>query len=126
MSTVLKYQPSAGGDPVAMAFNPLRLSSVPTSEGIRGTTLRGVRFYTRRGTRRVYTVVISADELSDASRLAFLEAFWSDGVRWWITPEGGAEAELIVAEGGELPREDIDGIVHLPEITMTLEEKYAG
>ena len=96
-----------------------------------GETLRGRITDKLKSRRRVWDIIISADELTDSAKLSFLANWWNSGLRHYInllSPE--AETPVtgwieVVIPGDVIPLEFLEGEV-LPEFTITLEEEDGG
>ena len=108
-------------------FNPIDKRNRPETDRETVRSLRGIDTAFTLSNRRQITLTISADELEGGR--GFIEAFWGEGVQWWYNPDGTFEVPEtgwieVTIPGGLIPFEYIDDIEELPEITLTLTERF--
>jgi hypothetical protein len=125
----LKYQnpPSAT---VARQFHELSLYERDEVTRETGRTLRHREYEHLMSKRLSQLVSIGADELADTDAYAFLRAWWTAKVRWYVVDDVTVEPDAgdfipCRVEGGISPVEFVEGVTGLPSYTLTLIEKEA-
>lgn len=108
-----------------MQFEGISFLPGKTVTRINFESLRGNLGSHRKSKRRTWSCVISADET--ATHAAFLEDFWEaelQQISLLESPTASTDSDgiNIVTDGGSLPLEYIDGLVHLKEYSFTLQE----
>lgn len=124
-----KYQNPPGAT-VARQFQTL--STYERDEVTReaGRTLRHQEYEHLMSKRLTQLVAIGADELADTDAYAFMRAWWTAKVRWYVIDNVAVEPDAgdfvpCRVEGGLSPVEFVEGVAGLPSYTLTLIEKEA-
>jgi len=125
MSFWLRHKANGAGTWTQQQFEGLSFYERKETARVNGETLRGNLYSHRKSKRRVFDVVISADET--AAHAAFLQAFWEADllqVSLLATPSASTDNDgiFVITEGGREPVEFIDGLYDLKEYTLNLRE----
>ena len=125
MSFWLRYKTATGSTWTQMQFEGISILETIDVARINTETLRTNLVSHRKGSRRVWNIIISADETATAG--SFLRLFWNadmQQISFAAAPVATVEGDgiLVATDGGAEPLEYIDGLVHLKEYTFTLRE----
>jgi hypothetical protein len=122
----LRYKTGAVTE--SMRLRVTRETSEPETTRIEQTGLRGIEYSHLTAKRRVWSIVISADELIYVSKWDFINSFWT-AARWWIAedestdvPVDAAFVEVVIPQG-KLPVEYLNNHEQLRQVAFDVRQK---
>ena len=102
----------------ARSFNELDWESHIQRDVITGTTLRGYKYETQTHGRRVYNIIISADEIATQTDVDFFESFFT-GTGRQISFDGTNYIDVMI-DATDYPVSYVENIKTLHEVSLTL------
>jgi hypothetical protein len=116
------------------SFNALEFSDNVMVKRLSGSTLRGTDYAHKLYDKLTYKLIISADELHDATSATWIRTFFkahawkistwaTQGTRWTVGTDTTIADVIVNAE--TIPYEFLEGHKLLPEVTFELIDKYA-
>lgn len=109
----------------SLELNSIICDDNDVTERKTGRMLNGVAYSHLNAAWREWEIVISADELCDSTKLAFIRAFWKSGANKQLKIGSGSWIDVVI-EGGAAPKENIEGNKYLPEYKLRLIERNGG
>lgn len=107
----------------SQTFTALKIEDYITAERELTKSLRGVNIVNHSFKRTEWDVVISADQLTDSTKLAFIKSFfqahrWKFSLDDWTT-----EKEVVIEENERIPFELLEENKNLKEIRLKFIQK---
>ena len=101
----------------------LKFKKNENTKHISGRDLREVEYRHLLSKRNIYELIISADELIDSTKFAFIVAFHKADT-WKFSEDNWTSEKEVVIDDGDLPVEFIENCKYLPQITYKFTQKY--
>jgi hypothetical protein len=107
----------------SQSFNELKFIETPVSEHNSGRTLSGIDYKHNKSNRSEWELVISANELTDSTKLAFLKNFHFASAWKFSLVSNWATETVVTIEDGQQGIDYIENCKYLPEISIKLVQK---
>jgi hypothetical protein len=118
----LRYK-NGSSTAVTEEFRELFLVELPEVDRLQPLTLRGRLCDHRRYTRRTWQLTITTE--AEVNDVLWLSAWWTADTRWIQQPYAATDINWIevTTEGGKVPMTFVEGVLDLPEVTLTISAK---
>lgn len=121
----LRYSNDNWATNTGLTLHPIDFKIIPAVNRLQGSTLRDVRFSHKISSRtKSAQIIISANELYVSATYTFIIAFYNAAAWRYSLDNWSTYVDVDLAEAGELPVEFLEGNKNLPEIKLTLIQKY--
>lgn len=107
----------------SQSFSALKFIDYEYAERETTNTLRGYLIANSAFTRKSYDLEISAGELTDSGKLAFIKAFYKAPAWKFSLNNWSSETEVVVDEAERIPWEFLENNKYLKKIKLTLIQK---
>ena len=108
----------------SQTLNALKFIEITNTDRIKGRDLRGTDFNHLLSTRKIWDVLISADELATATKFTFIKN-WHKAHTWKFSLNNWTSETLIEVEGGDIPIEFIENNKNLPSYSAKFTQRDA-
>lgn len=127
MNISLKYANLTLGVPTwssSVDFDALEFFEKPAVERTSAEMLNGEMTTHVKSSRNIWMMTISADELIDSAKAAFMDLFYTAGGPWKFSDDNwSTETIVVIEETGDLPSEFLNNNKYLKEIKFKLIQK---